>query len=403
MANDLLDFFCIERIDRFGEKYKLKVFTSYFGTTPQGAREIAQQLLDHGKVDDGELTTLSLFMALNLLRNYNPLDVHAGIFQVNWKKTKNAWVVIKKISELMPNHLEWPWENDFDFSEDEDEDEDDDDDSDSEDEDDIEDEYRFVAYEDEYEDLEEDEDGEEYEDDEVPELVSRKTGQNTRNKIDEDEDEDQDEDYVLVEAEDIKDTFILSVDGVHCRINEPMHPKYRKNPKQYSHKFRSAGYVYEVCLSIFIEYWFGSLPLTQLLFSQIALHLFTSKVAWVNGPFPASFNDKTIAKTQGFGHRVPDGKLVIGDKGYTALDFVSTRNSLDCPAVKTFKKRALARHETFNKRLKDFYCLANRFRHGKEKFKFAFEACVVITQINMDLGAPLFDTLCAACDPLAED
>ena len=119
----------------------------------------------------------------------------------------------------------------------------------------------------------------------------------------------------------------------------------------------------------------------------------------MNGPFEASYNDKTIAKTQGLQEMVPDGKLIIGDKGYTSLDFITTRNSLDCRAVKAFKKRALARHETFNKRLKDFKCLAERFRHGEEKFKFAFEACVVMTQINMDLGAPLFDMLCDACNP----
>ena len=110
-------------------------------------------------------------------------------------------------------------------------------------------------------------------------------------------------------------------------------------------------------------------------------------------------NDRTIATTQGLADVVPDGKLCVGDKGYSSIDFFSTRNSLDCPAVKTFKKRALARHETFNKRLKDFNCLSDRFRHGKKKFIRAFRACVVITQINMDLGAPLFDTLCKECDP----
>jgi hypothetical protein len=64
----------------------LKVFGSYFGTTPEGAREIARQLLESGEVDNGELTSLRLFMALNLIRVYSCMDVHAGTFQVNWKK-----------------------------------------------------------------------------------------------------------------------------------------------------------------------------------------------------------------------------------------------------------------------------------------------------------------------------
>jgi hypothetical protein len=60
--------------------------------------------------------------------------------------------------------------------------------------------------------------------------------------------EEEDEDYVFVDAKDLKKTFILSVNGVHCHINEPKDPKYRENPKYYSHKFKQAGYAYEVRL-----------------------------------------------------------------------------------------------------------------------------------------------------------
>ena len=31
--------------------------------------------------------------------------------------------------------------------------------------------------------------------------------------------------------------FLYSVDGVHCRVNEPFHPTLSKNTKMYSHKF----------------------------------------------------------------------------------------------------------------------------------------------------------------------
>jgi hypothetical protein len=47
-----------------------------------------------------------------------------------------------------------------------------------------------------------------------------------------------------------------------------------------------------------------------------------SQVAWVNGPFEASYNDKTITKMQGLAQKVPDGKLIIGDKGYTSVDLL---------------------------------------------------------------------------------
>jgi DDE superfamily endonuclease len=389
-----------ERLDRFGNKYQLKVFASYFGTTPEGAREVACRLLESGEVEDGELTSLRLFMALNLIRVYSCMDVHAGTFQVNWKNAQNAWVILKKISKLLPDFLEWPVDDeDSDVNEEF---------EDIDDEFDIEDQYNFVVF----GDIDDEEDDDEDDDDAIPNLTD-----STFEEDDDDDDaipdlidrrdetvdkpvDEEDKDYIFVEAKQIKETFILSVDGVHCRINEPNDPKFRKNPKHYSHKFRQAGYCYEVSNTQNLSGDVRHILLTLLLFtSQICLNLYKSKVAWVNGPFEASYNDRTIAKTQGLAHKVPNGKLIIGDKGYCSLDFVSTRNSLDCPAVKTLKKRALARHETFNKRLKDFKCLAERFRHGKAKFKVAFEACVVMAQINMDLGAPLFDTLCAGCNP----
>ena len=45
--------------------------------------------------------------------------------------------------------------------------------------------------------------------------------------------------------------FVLTVDGVHCPIWEPMHKIYLKNPKLYSHKYHKAGLNYEVAISIF--------------------------------------------------------------------------------------------------------------------------------------------------------
>lgn len=64
---------------------------------------------------------------------------------------------------------------------------------------------------------------------------------------------------------------------------------------------------------------------------------------------------------------------------------------MDTRAIKGFKNRAKARHETFNTRLKNFKILDERFRHGVTKHKAVFEACCVIVQYEMDNGHPLFD------------
>ena len=65
-------------------------------------------------------------------------------------------------------------------------------------------------------------------------------------------------------------TFLISVDGTHCRVEEPMHPSWSKNPQYYSHKFKKAALNYEIALSVF-----------------------ENRVVWVNGPYPGATNDIT--------------------------------------------------------------------------------------------------------------
>jgi hypothetical protein len=85
------------------------------------------------------------------------------------------------------------------------------------------------------------------------------------------------------------------------------------------------------------------------------------------------------------------GKKVIADTIYKDPT-CSIHNRLDTPEVKRFKKRAQARHENFNGRLKIYSVLSGKFRHGHEKHKSVFEAvCVIITQYQLENGHPLFD------------
>ena len=84
------------------------------------------------------------------------------------------------------------------------------------------------------------------------------------------------------------------------------------------------------------------------------------------------------------------GEKVIADTIY-ADPTCSIRNPLDTPEVKLFKKRARARHENFNGRLKIFGVISGKFRHGHEKHKSVFEAVCVITQYQLENGHPLFD------------
>jgi hypothetical protein len=89
--------------------------------------------------------------------------------------------------------------------------------------------------------------------------------------------------------------------------------------------------------------------------------------------------------------KIPPGKKVIADKGYRGEhNKISTPNKHDSLNAQQFKKRALARHETHNKRLKDFKILSERYRHGFSTHKVAFEAVCVLVQNDLSSN-PLFD------------
>lgn len=168
-----------------------------------------------------------------------------------------------------------------------------------------------------------------------------------------------------------KEKFMVSVDGVHCRINEP---RIEPSTKWHSHKFNKAALSYEVAIAVYHD-----------------------QIVWINGPFPASTNDLTIFKSEnGLIEKIPDGKLVVADEAYRSLDMCSTRNAFDKESVKAFKKRVKARHESCYSRFKAFGVLVQPFRGTgdietrKKKHKHVFVACAVIIQYEMDMNRPIF-------------
>ena len=97
-------------------------------------------------------------------------------------------------------------------------------------------------------------------------------------------------------------------------------------------------------------------------------------------------------KPGGLKSHIPDGKRAVGDGNYTKnFPKLSTRNVRDTAEVYKLKSRALARHETFNGRIKSFKILNHRFRHGLKKHKDCFTAVCVLVQYDMENGHPLFE------------
>lgn len=165
----------------------------------------------------------------------------------------------------------------------------------------------------------------------------------------------------------------VGVDGVNYAAWELKHPEFPVDQEAFDHKHGCCGFSYEVVCEIY--------------FSQI-VH--------ISGPHKAGKNDKTKFKRKdGYRDKMSRGpfKLAVADRGYIDKDcmpFLCIPNSLDSPELAAFKSRARCRHETLNGRFNNFKILQDKFRHGMDRHKIAFEAVCVIVQYQMDHGAPLF-------------
>jgi len=160
----------------------------------------------------------------------------------------------------------------------------------------------------------------------------------------------------------------ITVDGTHCPILEP-----RKEPSKtwYSHKYNGPGLSYE-----------------------IAMLIHRPQIAWINGPFKAGVSDSAIfMKEGGLKEKLEaSGKLAIADDGYKGQhEILITKNPFYSDEVNTYIKRARARQESVNKRIKDFKAVSSVFRHGHEKHGIVFHAVAVLLQYDMENGSPVFD------------
>ena len=162
----------------------------------------------------------------------------------------------------------------------------------------------------------------------------------------------------------------MSVDGTDFQINEPWPYSKEENKKYYSHKIKEPGLRYEVAVSI--------------------QH---GDIVWINGPFICGkWNDLGIFRN-GLMHYLDRNERVEADKGYAGEDPSTTKTPSGFTRVKKNLKlqgKVRARHETVNKRFKQFGALRNIFRHDMRKHSCVFRAVVCITQISINQGEPLF-------------
>lgn len=150
----------------------------------------------------------------------------------------------------------------------------------------------------------------------------------------------------------------LSVDGTDFCIPEPQ-PFWSG---WYSHKFKGPGLRYEVGICIQ-----------------------TGWICWIFGPFAhGKWPDIKIFRSK-LKYNLLPGEKVEADSGSIGDFRVSHPNECKSYGEYLMKANARSRHETINKRFKQFNCL-KQFRHDKELHVYLFNAVAVITQLGIKYG-----------------
>lgn len=158
----------------------------------------------------------------------------------------------------------------------------------------------------------------------------------------------------------------MTVDGTDFRINNPK----VFDKKWYNHKFNHAALRYEVAVS-----------------------LQKGNIVWIHGPFPAgAWPDINIFRHCLLSH-LSENERVVADKGYVGESpkYVKCPGGAYCTEeAALMQNNARLRHETMNKRLKQWGCLFQQYRHARNKHGDIFRAVVVITQLCLNVD-PLYD------------
>ena len=113
---------------------------------------------------------------------------------------------------------------------------------------------------------------------------------------------------------------------------------------------------------------------------------------WVNGPFACGlWSDWKIFKEGGLLFNLDPNERVEADDGYDNGDpeYVKSRSGI-FHDNDTVRNTVRARHETVNKRFKQFGAMSKVFRHGPAKHSIIFDSVATLTQLSFNRGETLF-------------
>lgn len=118
----------------------------------------------------------------------------------------------------------------------------------------------------------------------------------------------------------------------------------------------------------------------------------TGHIVWINGPYACgSWNDQKIFN-HGMRFWLGEGERVEADGGYRGPQIMRP-DDYATKEEKRAKDLARARHETINRRFKQFGILGQQYRHPLKKHQMVFRAIASITQINIATGPGPFHVI----------
>lgn len=143
------------------------------------------------------------------------------------------------------------------------------------------------------------------------------------------------------------------------KINEPR----PFSTKWFSHKFKSAGLRYE-----------------------IGLNIKSGDIVWKFGGYPCGQYPDLKLTEQAYLVSINPDEKTVADRGYKNDLFFILPNGLN----KVRHSQIMSRHETLNKRIRQFNILKDTFRHNLDLHPIVFHAVLNITQLQIQNGEPLY-------------
>lgn len=116
---------------------------------------------------------------------------------------------------------------------------------------------------------------------------------------------------------------------------------------------------------------------------KIGMSIASGRIVWANGPFPCGTYSGLKIFQSGMNNAHEANERVIADGGYVdecCMKFGENQKLTRLQVV------IRARHETVNRRFKQFSVLGNRFRHALSRHSAWFYAVCNITEVRVENG-----------------